>query len=547
MRRFWRIFKRKDPPLALTLNYSEQTGMTGMHFNIVTLFPEFFTSPLDAGLMSRAKDSALVSFSLYNPRCYSLDKHHKVDDRPFGGGPGMVMLLEPMLRCLRAVAAGEKPLDSVEAALSVSGCSPARVPESTPESTPGSTLESTPGTAPETVAELKNLEHSACEPGQPAGRKPGKILLLTPSGRPFNQAMARELAQEESLTIICGRYEGFDARLGELFELCPVSLGDFVLNGGESAALAIVESTARLLPGFMGHEDSGLEESFSNGLLEYPHYTRPELFEDSAPGPDLGAAPVVSLAVPEILRSGNHSAIAEWRHEQSLFKTLESRPDLLAEVALTAEEFDLLASRPRLQRGRNLHCALVHHPVMGKDGKSCTVSLTNLDIHDIARSSCTFGLGNFYVSTPLADQQRLLAEITGHWTKGAGSQANPDRANALSLVQGVSCLEEAVEHLHRQFGQKPLLVGTSAKVPSLKTKRRNKKRRYPDQISFTGAAELLLRQPVLLVFGTGHGLHPELLENFDFMLPPVRPVGYNHLSVRSAVAIVLDRILGDWL
>lgn len=458
-----------------------------MHFNIVTLFPEFFASPLDAGLMSRAKEGALVDFSFYNPRDYSLDKHHKVDDRPFGGGPGMVMSLEPMLRCLRAVCATE--------------------------------------------------ESSA--------RKKGKILLLTPAGRPFNQSMAREFAKEESLTIICGRYEGFDARLGELFELCPVSLGDFVLNGGESAALSIIESTARLLPGFMGHEDSGLEESFSNGLLEYPHYTRPEIFEDSDPRSDTASG--LRLAVPEVLLGGNHSVIAEWRRNEALFKTLESRPDLLAGLALSAEDFELLASRPRLRYGRNLHCALVHSPVVGKDGKSCTVSLTNLDIHDIARSSCTFGLGNFYVSTPLADQQRLLAEITGHWTTGAGARANPDRANALSLVQGVGCLEEAVEHLHRQSGQKPLLVGTSAKVPSLKTKRRNKKRRYPDQISFTGAAELLARQPVLLVFGTGHGLHPELLENFDYMLPPVRPVGYNHLSVRSAVAIVLDRILGDWL
>ncbi|SHN54993.1 tRNA (guanosine(37)-N1)-methyltransferase TrmD [Desulfovibrio litoralis] len=480
-----------------------------MHFNIITLFPDFFNGPLNIGLMSKAKEKQLVSFSFHNPRDYTFDIHHQVDDKPFGGGSGMVMMLEPLVRCLRSIddknyIKRNPPVSETDSELNK---------ENIKLGLKQKTLEST-----QTWAK----KHSSTQLG--------KVLLLSPSGKPFTQKMAQELSKEEKVTILCGRYEGFDARIEELFELESISLGDFVLNGGESASLAIIESVSRLLPGFMGDENSANEESFSNGLLEYSHYTRPENFEE--------------ISVPEVLRSGNHAKIALWRKEESLRQTFKTRPELLTDQELYKEDVEVIAQVAKEKLARNLHCALVHSPITGKDKKKCTVSLTNLDIHDIARSSCTFGLRNFYISTPLKDQQKLLDDIVLHWVRGVGAKANPDRAKALALVKCVDYIEGAVDDLYQQTGEYPILIGTSALLPSKKQK--NKKIAYPKNINFNELRALLKQKPVLLVFGTGHGLHSELIAKLNFMLPPIRPSGYNHLSVRSAVAIMFDRILGDW-
>ena len=435
-----------------------------MNITIVSLFPEFFTGPLSTGLMQRAREAGIVSFSLRNPRDKATDKHKTVDDRPYGGGPGMVMLPGPLAETLRDTGfTGSAPL-----------------------------------------------------PGH-------RLLALSPKGQPLTQALARELAQAESLTLICGRYEGMDARLEEIFPIESVSVGDFVLNGGEAAALCLVEAVGRLLPGFMGHEQSGDDESFSASLLEYPHYTRPEDFEGAA--------------VPEVLRSGDHGRIAAWRRTASLEATLRGRPDLLPEADLSEADGDFLRTLPVPRVGRNLYCGLVHYPVLDKWKNSAAVSLTNLDIHDIARSSCTYGLGGYYVLTPLEDQRRLLEGILGHWTKGAGKRSNPDRDEALSLVKGLESIESAVGDIRERTGQKPLVVGTAARF-------------QPGGAAtwgFRKIARRLEERPVLLLFGTGHGLAPEAAALCDSFAPPVRwHGGYNHLSVRAAAAIILDRILGDW-
>lgn len=423
-----------------------------MRCTILTLFPEFFDSPLDAGLMGKARESGLIDVALVNPRAYTTDRHSTVDDRPYGGGPGMVMRVEPW----------EKALQGIE--------------------------------------------------------EPGRILMMAPKGRPFTQAMARELAQEESLTILCGRYEGFDARLEEIYPIEAVSMGDFVLNGGETAALAVIEAVSRLVPGFMGKEESGTEESFSAGLLEYPHYTRPEDY--------------AGHVVPEVLRSGDHGRIAAWRKECSLRLTLSQRPDILPEAQLDEADMDFLRGLSRNRPGRNLYCALVHYPVVLKEKNSGATSLTNLDIHDIGRSSCTYGLGGFYVITPLEDQRRLLDTLLRHWTLGPGSRSNPDRAEALGRIKGVDDVRAAIEDIARRTGQVPYVVGTSAKGAGNATP--------------ASVRAMLEERPVLLVFGTGHGLAPEVLEGCDAILRPLRWMdGYNHLSVRAAAAIIMDRLLGD--
>lgn len=423
-----------------------------MHITILSLFPEFFDSPLACGLMGKAREQGVVDFSFVNPRQWGEGRHKSVDDRPYGGGPGMVMTPGPLTQALRS---------------------------------------------------LEN---------------PGRMLLMSPRGRPLSQALVRELAAEPALTVICGRYEGVDERLVDLFSLEPVSAGDYVLTGGESAALTLAESVCRLLPGFMGKEASGEEESFSAGLLEYPHYTRPEEFE--------------GREVPAVLMGGDHAKIMRWRRGMALLETLARRPELLASAPLTSPDRHFLAEAKRTLLGRNLHLALVHGPVQNKMGHTVTVSLTNLDLHDIARVSRTYGLGGFHVVTPLEDQRALAATLLEHWTEGPGGKANPDRAEALRMVRLWPGLEDAIRAVAEQTGQAPWVVATSARPEGTVT---------PERVR-----EELRSQPVLVVLGTGSGLSPQVLDLTQGQLAPVRPYGaYNHLAVRSAAAILVDRVLGD--
>ncbi len=425
-----------------------------MLFNILTIFPEFFDSFLACGLMAKAVDAGVVEVARVNPRDFATDKHHTVDDRPYGGGPGMVMGLPSLTVALRSLP------------------------------------------------------------------RPGRMLMLSPAGRPLTQELAQSLAGETALTLLCGRYEGIDARIFDLFDITPVSVGDFVLSGGESAATCLMEAVARLLPGFMGKDASADEESFASGLLEYPHYTRPEVFED--------------LPVPPELLTGHHAAIADWRRRRSLELTLRRRPDLFDATTMTVEEGEFLRKIARERPGRNMHLGLVHGPVLLKDGKVGTVSLTNLDVHDIARVSRTYGLGGFEVVSPLRDQLALAGRIVEHWREGPGRRSNPDRAEALSLVRLHEHLDAALAAVTADHGREAALVATSAKGPAT--------------LSFAAARELIVKRPVLVVLGTGHGLAEEVLARADGVLPPLRPFSdYNHLSVRAAAGILTDRLLGDAL
>ncbi len=438
-----------------------------MHFTVITLFPEFFDSPLSAALMGKAREQGLVSFSFVNPRDFATDRHRTVDDRPYGGGPGMVMLLDPLARAVESVQAS--------------------------------------GGA-------------------------GRMLMLSPRGRPLDQALARELAGEERLTLLCGRYEGIDARLAELYPIEEVSIGDYVLSGGEAGAVCLLEAVARLLPGFMGHEDSGEEESFSAGLLEYPHYTRPEEYK--------------GLRVPDILLSGDHARIAAWRRQKALDTTLAVRPELLAEARLDGEDVAHLRGKPRQRLGRSLYVALVHYPVLDKAGRITAVSLTNLDVHDISRVSRTYGAAELYLVTPLRDQQEMAEAVLGHWVGGPGGRSNPDRQEALKLACVRESLEAAVADIKVRAGREPRVVATSAAMPR---KGKGKPRlANVRQLTDGDVRGWLAEEPVLLVFGTSHGLAPEVLRGADGMLRPIRCLDeYNHLPVRSAVAICLDRLLAD--
>ena len=236
-----------------------------MRFEIVTLFPELF-DVLRTGLLGKAQDAGTIDVHAVTPREFTTDRHRTVDDSPYGGGSGMVLM---------------------------------------------------PGPIAETLDHLDEAR----------GGTPSHRVLLTPQGARFSQARARRFSDLESLTLVCGRYEGFDERIRGLVDE-EISLGDFVLLGGEAAALAVIEATARLLPGVLGNEESATDESHAEGLLEYPQYTRPEEFRGEK--------------VPDVLRSGNHAAIARWRRKESLRRTLERRPDLLERAELSRGDRELL-------------------------------------------------------------------------------------------------------------------------------------------------------------------------------------------------------------
>jgi tRNA (guanine37-N1)-methyltransferase len=238
-----------------------------MRIDILTLFPEVFRGPFDASIVDRARGGGHVRIFVHNIRDYAEDRHHVVDDYPYGGGPGMVMKPEPLFRAVESVA----------------------------------------GLAPER----------------------GRVVLLTPQGRLLSEAVAAELAGEERLLLVCGHYEGVDERVREHLVDDEISIGDYVLSGGELPAMVVVDAVVRRLPGAIGSGLSLEEESHAHGLLEYPQYTRPAEFR--------------GWSVPEVLVSGHHAEIARWRRRQSVLRTARRRPDLLAGVRLTDEERRLAA------------------------------------------------------------------------------------------------------------------------------------------------------------------------------------------------------------
>lgn len=236
-----------------------------MQVHVLTIFPEIFPGPLGAGIVERAQKAGLLELNVHNIRDYAHDRHRTTDDTAYGGGPGMVMRPEPLFEAVESLAR--------------------------PEGSP--------------------------------------VVLLTPQGKPFTQREAERLAQEQTLTFICGRYEGVDERARQHLATEELSIGDYVLTGGEIAAMVIVEAVARLLPGALGHGDEALlDDTHTSGLVQYPQYTRPSDFRGAQ--------------VPAVLLSGDHAAIAKWRRQQSLQRTLERRPDLLKDAELSVEDKKVL-------------------------------------------------------------------------------------------------------------------------------------------------------------------------------------------------------------
>ncbi len=256
-----------------------------MRIDIFTLFPAMFDGPFADSIVARAQAAALVRIVLHNVRDYADGKHQVTDDYPYGGGGGMVMKPEPIFRAVETVL--DLPVDQAG----------------------------------------DRMENSADEPAPVAGASI-PIILLSPQGRTFDHRLAQELAQYGRLALVCGRYEGVDERVRAHLCTDEISIGDFVLSGGELAAMVIVDAVVRLLPGALGFAGAPAQDSHATGLLEYPHYTRPPSFR--------------GFHVPEILLSGHHARVAQWRREQSLRRTLARRPDLLARAVLSKKDLVFL-------------------------------------------------------------------------------------------------------------------------------------------------------------------------------------------------------------
>lgn len=238
-----------------------------MHFDLFSIFPEIFAPYLDISILKRAQEMQLLTVSAHNIRDWAVDKHHSTDDTPYGGGGGMVMKPEPTFAAVESIV-GSPPV---------------------------------------------------CP-----------VILLSPQGRPFNQALAFELSRQERLALICGRYESFDERIRQHLATDSISIGDYVLTGGELPALVIIDAVTRLLPGVLGDPEAPHDDSHATGLLEYPHYTRPPEFR--------------GWQVPEVLLSGNHAEIDLWRRREALRRTLSLRPDLLAQADLSKDDLSFLES-----------------------------------------------------------------------------------------------------------------------------------------------------------------------------------------------------------
>ena len=339
-------------------------------------------------------------------------------------------------------------------------------------------------------------------------------VLLAPVAKALTQKKVEELARREHLVFVCGRYEGVDERVCETCIDERVSLGDYVLNGGEVAAMTVIEAVTRVLPGVLGASESAQEDSFSNGLLEFPQYTRPNNFREKH--------------VPEVLLSGNHQEIAAWRRKESLSRTARFRPDLLGQVDAPDNPLGQLAKRT--------YVVLVHHPVRDKLGETVTTSVTNLDLHDIARAASTFGFGGYFVATPISAQREMVERIASKWSRGGGADGRDGRADALKPVHAVASIEEALEKISAEG--EPFVLATAAN-PS----------RVPGVKMVNSAEVQSLSEthegPLVILLGTGWGLSDESIRQANRVLNPIHGFGIsNHLSVRSAFAVIADRLFG---
>jgi tRNA (guanine37-N1)-methyltransferase len=417
-----------------------------MKITVVTAFPDFLKSFLSTSIVGRGVAAERLVVEVLDLRDFADGAYRQVDDYAFGGG-GMVLMAEPLAKALEKAAAAD-------------------------------------------------------------GGRPF-VLGTSPQGAVLTQEMVESLAAQEHLFIVCGHYEGLDERFTRRFVDMEVSIGDYVLTGGELPAMVLIDAVARRIPGVVGKESAVEEDSFFRGFLDTPHFTRPSVWRGES--------------VPEALLSGDHEVVRSWRRHQAVLRTLRRRPDVLSRANV----------QPYLPCGA--YVALLHHPVLDRLGNVTTTAVTGLDLHDISRTCTTFGVRRFCVVTPLEGQREMVRTIVAHWTEGYGATFNPKRGEALRRIKVFPECRGMLRWIEKKERSAPLIVGTSARSRKGAVHWLELKRRIVEEA-----------RPVVFLFGTGWGLDESVLASCDAQLQPIRggEGAYNHLSVRSAVSVLLDRFFG---
>lgn len=428
-----------------------------MNISVLTLFPELYKPFFETSLIKRAQEKKIISCHLNNLISYTQPKV-RVDDTTFGHNAGMLI----------------KP----------------------------------------------EIIEQAVDASQADFGKAYKIIL-SPQGKILTQSRLKQLYErikdQKHLMIIASRYEGLDARVEDYYADEKISVGNFVVMGGDIPAMLLLEGLLRFVPGVVGKEESVQLDSFSTPFVDYPEYTRPVVWK--------------GIQVPEIVRSGNHSAIEAWRKEQAVSLSVKKHFNWVRSSVITSAE------KKMVQKYIPHHyIALLHNDMDLKEGRVGYTSVTSIDIHDIARSSTTYGLKTFFIVTALKDQQKIVEKMLSFWVdEKIGGDYNNNRHEAVRMVQLKDDLCDVIQAIELKEGKKPLIIGTSARQQDLE-----KIVTYFDQ-DFIWDHE----RPILFLFGTGSGMSEKLLQQCDYMLPALQGFSdFNHLSVRSAVAIILDKWLG---
>lgn len=335
------------------------------------------------------------------------------------------------------------------------------------------------------------------------------LIYPSPQGTRLHQELVEDLSRKEHLVILCGHYEGVDERFVEQNVDLEISIGDFVLTGGEMPAMAIVDAVSRLIPGVVGKSEAVREDSFFGGMLDTPHYTRPSEWNGQK--------------VPRILLSGDEKAIKKWRRREAVERTFKRRPDVVGRAGIM----------PWLSKGA--YVMEVHYPVLDKRGDKSSTAITGMDLHDIARACRTYGIKKYLLVTPLAQQRDMVKKIVSHWTEGWGASYNPDRSEAFSTLKIFASVNRAFKWVKEREKIEPFKIATTAK-------------HVEGAVHWLSLKRRILEEDLspVFIFGTGWGLHEDVLKEADSVMTPITGGldDWNHLSVRSAVSITLDRFFG---
>lgn len=429
-----------------------------MNISIVTLFPQLYQPFLETSLFKKAVEKKMLSCNVKTLFEYVAPKE-RIDGPTFGHNSGMLIRPEVVERCV----------DDLDA-------------------------------------------------------KFGKSfkIFLSPQGTKLTQPVSKDLwkkiEKHQHVMFVAGRYEGIDARAEQVYADAIISVGDFVLMGGDIPAMVVMEAVFRHMPGMVGKQESVDLDSFSGSLVDYPEYTKPVTWK--------------GLEVPEVLRSGDHKAIEIWREQQAMQVTVQKHFDWLRSGVIRDEH------KKMAQKFVPQHfVALMHSGIALKDGRVGTTSVTSIDVHDIARSAATYNIKDYFIVTPLVDQQKIVKTILDFWQeKETGIEYNKHRHEAISRVHVTETLAEVIEKIEKKIGQRPIIIGTSARFEHGASK----------MISYHDQAKIWTQnRPVLILLGTGHGMGQELIDLCDYFFPPLHGLSnFNHLSVRSAAAIIFDKWLG---